>query len=92
MEHHLLTHLCVSLVLVPDEAELGVGGHGVVGSDVAVEQGTFDPDRLAGQDVVLLQVHGPVDATVHCRQRGRRQRRRDGQKTSEPMKKSLSCR
>lgn len=59
------SHLGVAFVLVPNEAQLGVGGHGVVGSDVAVEQGTFDPDRFSGQDVVLLQIHRPVDASVH---------------------------
>lgn len=63
-----VSYLCVSFVLVPDEAQLGVGGHGVVGSDVAVEQGTFDPNRLAGQNMVLLQIHRPVNASVHCKQ------------------------
>lgn len=67
LKHSIEPHLRVALVLVPDEAQLGVGGHGVVGSDVAVEQGTFDPDWFPSQDVVLLQIHRPVDATVHCR-------------------------
>lgn len=65
------SYLCISFVLVPDEAQLGVGGHGVVGSNVAVEQGTFHPNRLAGQNMVLLQIHGPVDASVHCEARKR---------------------
>lgn len=54
------SYLCISFVPVPDEAQLGVGGHGVVGSYVTVEQGTFDPDRLTRQNVVLLQIHRPV--------------------------------
>ena len=58
-------YLRVPLVLVPDEPQLGVGGHGVVGADVTVEQGTLDPDGLAGQDPVPLKVHRPVDAPVH---------------------------
>lgn len=65
------SYLRISFVLVPDEAQLGVGGHRVVGSDVAVEQGTFHPNRLASQNVVLLQIHGPVYASVHCEERKR---------------------
>lgn len=71
MSHYSRSHLCISFVLVPDEAQLGVGRHGVVGSDVAVEQGTFHPDRFVGQNVVLLEIHGPVYASVHCKQRNR---------------------
>lgn len=71
------SYLSISFVLVPDEAQLGVGCHGVVGSDVAVEQGTFHPDRFIGQNVVLLQVHRPVDASVHCRERT------DGERNTE---------
>lgn len=59
-------HLCIAFVLVPDEAQLGVCGHGVVGSDVAVEQGTFNSNRLTSQYVVLLQIHRPVNASIHC--------------------------
>lgn len=59
--------LRVAFVLVPDQSQLAVLGHGVVGSDVTVEQGTLDPHRLAGKHSVPLQVHRPVDAAVHCR-------------------------
>ena len=62
-------YLGVPLVLVPDEPQLGVGGHGVVGADVAVEQGTLDPDGLPRQNPVPLQVHRPVDAPVHWGER-----------------------
>lgn len=68
------SYLCVSLVLVPDEAQLGVHGHGVVCPDVAVEQGTFDLDRLTGQNMVLLQIHRPVYASVHCENREKNQK------------------
>lgn len=69
----LKSYLCISFVFVPDEAQLGVGGHCVVGSDVAVEQGTFHPDRLTSQNVVLLQIHGPVDAAIHCKDKKMRE-------------------
>lgn len=35
--------LRVPFVFVPDEPELGALGHGVVGPDVAVEQGALHP-------------------------------------------------
>lgn len=47
-------YLCVSFVLVPNEAELGVGCSAVVGPDVAVEKRTFHSNRLASQNMVLL--------------------------------------
>ena len=65
-------YLRVPFVLVPDEPQLGVGGHGVVGADVAVEQGTLHPDGLPGQNPVALEVHRPVDAAVHCGERAGR--------------------
>lgn len=47
-------YLCVSFVLVPNEAELGVGCSAVVGSDVAVEKCTFHSNRFTSQNMVLL--------------------------------------
>lgn len=47
-------YLCVSFVLVPNEAELGVGCSTVVGSDVAVEECAFHSNWLASQNMVLL--------------------------------------
>lgn len=47
-------YLCISFVLVPNEAELGVGCSTVVGSDVAVEERTFHSNRLPSQNMVLL--------------------------------------
>lgn len=58
-------YLSVSFVLVPDEPQLGVGGHAVVGSDVAVEQSALHPDRFTCQNMVLFQIHRPVEAAVH---------------------------
>lgn len=63
------SYLCISFVLIPDEAQFGVGGHGVVGSDVAVEQGTFHPNGFTGQNMVLLQIHWPVYASIHCEEK-----------------------
>lgn len=47
-------YLCISFVLVPNEAELGVGCSTVVGSDIAVEERTFHANWLPSQNMVLL--------------------------------------
>ncbi len=61
--------LGVALVPVPDEPQLGILGHAVVGAYVAVEESALHPQRLSGQHTVRLQVHRPVYTAVHCGER-----------------------
>lgn len=57
----------IAFVFVPHEPEASALRRAVIGPDVAVEKGAPHADWLPCQSHVLLEVHQPVNATVHCK-------------------------